>query len=65
MEHDTENLVNDMECGYLTCNSGCDGKDYFWYVDEAKSVAVDMNGNIIDESNSNETLEGILYSVDN
>ena len=63
--HDIEGLDNDTEHDYLTCNSGHNGKDYFWYMDEAKSVAIDMDGNIIDESNSDETLEGILYSEDN
>ena len=60
MGHDVENLDNDTEHDYLTCNSGINGKDYFWYLDESTSVAIDMDGNIIDESNS-ETLEGILY----
>ena len=65
MGHDIEGLDNDTEHDYLTCNSGHNGKDYFWYMDEAKSVAIDMDGNIIDESNFDETLEGILYSEDN
>ena len=60
MGHDIESLNNDIEHDYLTCNSG-NGKDYFWYLDETKSVAIDMDGNIIDESNDDETLEGILY----
>ena len=61
MGHDIESLDNDTEHDYLTCNSGSNGKDYFWYMDESKSVAIDMVGNIIDESNRGETLEGILY----
>lgn len=61
MGHDIDRLDNDVEHDYLTCNEGYDEKDYYWYLDEAKSVAIDMNGNIIDESNSDETLEGILY----
>ena len=61
MGHDIDSLDNDTEHDYLTCNSGHDGKDYFWYLDESKSVAIDMDGNIIDESNNDETLEGILY----
>ena len=60
MGHDMENLDNDTEHDYLTCNAGSNGKDYFWYMDETKSVAIDMDGNIIDESDA-ETLEGILY----
>ena len=59
--HDIESLNNDTKHGYLTCNTGSNGKDYFWYADETKSVAIDMDGNIIDESNDDETLEGILY----
>lgn len=59
--HNIESLNNDMQHDYLTCNSGHDGKDYFWYLDELNSVAIDMNGNIIDESNDDETLDGILY----
>ena len=61
MGHDIESLDNDTEHDYLTCNGGSNGKDYFWYLDEAKSVAIDMDGNVIDESNDDETLEGILY----
>lgn len=61
MGHDIESLDNDTEHDYLTCNTGYNGKDYFWYMDESKSVAIDMVGNIIDESNCGETLEGILY----
>ena len=61
MGHDIESLNNDTKRGYLSCNTGSNGKDYFWYVDEMKSVAIDMDGNIIDESNNDETLEGILY----
>ena len=61
MGHDIESLNNDTEHDYLTYNTGNNGKDYFWYMDETKSVAIDMDGNIIDESNDNETLEGILY----
>ena len=60
MGHDVENLDNDTEHDYLTCNAGSNGKDYYWYLDETKSVAIDMDGSVIDESN-NETLEGILY----
>ena len=60
MGHDVENLDNDTEHDYLTCNAGSNGKYYFWYLDESTSVAIDMDGNIIDESND-ETLEGILY----
>ena len=61
MEHDIESFDNDTEHDYLTCNTGYNNKDYFWYLDEVKSVAIDMDGNIIDESNDDETLEGILY----
>ena len=63
MGHDIESLDNDAEHDYLTCNSGSNGKDYFWYMDEVKSVAIDMDGNIIDESDDEtlEGLEGILY----
>ena len=59
--HDVGSLNNDTKHGYLSCNTGSNGKDYFWYADETKSIAIDMDGNIIDESNDNETLEGILY----
>ena len=61
MGHDIESINNDTKHGYLTCNTGSNGKDYFWYADETKSVTIDMDGNIIDESNDDETLEGILY----
>ena len=60
MGHDMERLDNDIEHDYLTCNTGHNNKDYFWYLDEVESVAIDMDGNIIDES-YDETLEGILY----
>ena len=65
MGHDIESLNNDTKHGYLTCNTGSNGKDYFWYADETKSVAIDMDGNVIDESNDDETLEGILYWENN
>ena len=60
MGYDIDSLDNDTEHDYLTCNTGSNGKDYLWYMDETKSVAIDMDGNIIDESDD-ETLEGILY----
>ena len=65
MGHDIESLNNDVEHNYLTCNTGYDHKDYFWYLDESNSVAIDMDGNIIDESSEDETLSGILYVEDN
>lgn len=55
------NLVDDdIEGGFLTCNDGYNGRCYFWFLDDV-SVAIDMDGSITDESNKNETLNGILY----
>ena len=61
MGYDIKCLDNDIAHDYLTCNTGINGKDYYCYLDEKTSVAIDMDGNIIDESNDDETLEGILY----
>lgn len=63
MGHNIESLNNDMKQDYLTCNNGHDGKDYFWYLDDTKSIAIDMEGNIIDDSNG-DRLEGVLYTKD-
>lgn len=56
-----ESIDNDIENDYLTCNKGFDGKEYFWYLDASRSVAIDMDGNIKDEEHENESLKGILY----
>lgn len=58
---DIENLSQDVEEMTLTCNCSSSGETYFWYADELQSVAIDMYGDIIDESEPEETLEGILY----
>ena len=55
-DHDADLIENDIEYDYLTCNTGRDKKDYFWYLDENNSVAIDMDGNIIDEEKNIEKL---------
>jgi hypothetical protein len=37
-----------IKCGYLTCNTGSDGNDYFWHLDNESGAAIDMEGNIIE-----------------
>lgn len=63
MCHDTDGVENDIKYNYLTCNRGTDGRDYFWYLDESKNVAIDMDGNIYDEAEG-KSLVGILYDED-
>lgn len=60
MCHNVEDVENDIEHDYITCCNGNDGNTYFWYIDENKSVAIDMDGNIIDEED--DSLNGILYN---
>lgn len=62
MGRNAESFEYDIRYSYITCNTDKNGNDYFWYADESNSVAIDMKGNIIDESNSDETLNGILYN---
>lgn len=65
LSRDVSDAEHDADTDILTCNYDSDGNDYFWFLDfyeeNGKSVAIDMNGNIIDESNDSETLEDILY----
>ena len=61
MDYDIESYEDDIKHDHISCNTDFNGNDYFWYLDESKSVAIDMHGNIIDESNPDETLNGILY----
>ena len=45
-----DSIIEDEENSYLTLNVGRDGKDYFWYVDENHSVAINIETKeIIDE----------------
>ena len=50
MDHDPQYIEEDCEHDYLTNNTGRDGRDYLWYLDENKSVAIDiLTGEIIDD----------------
>ena len=42
IEPTLENIKHYEKCEYLTINTGRNGRDYAWYVDEHNSVAVDI-----------------------
>ena len=50
IERDLENVKTDMDCDFLTENTGRDGKDYYWYLDDNRDVAIrEEDGAIIDD----------------
>lgn len=53
---DAGNAQNDMVLGYLTRNTGRDGKEYYWYDDGVLCAVIDMSGNIIDDETTIEEL---------
>lgn len=57
MEVNKETIENDWEHDYLTINTGRDGKDYIWYLDDKKNAAINLsNGEIIDNEQEIEKL---------
>lgn len=50
MGRDFANIQTDMDCDFLTENTGRDGKDYYWYLDDNRDVAIrEEDGAIIDD----------------
>lgn len=47
--HDLGDVENDIEHDYLTENTGRDGKDYLWYLDETTNAIIDVDGNICED----------------
>ena len=41
-EPTVENATRLEACGYLTINTGHNGRDYAWYMDENYNIAVDI-----------------------
>ncbi len=48
--HDLGEVENDIEHDYLTENTGRDGKDYLWYLDETTNAIIDADGNICEDN---------------
>ena len=40
--HDVAGVTDDMKSGYLTLNAARDGFDYYYYMDECNSIAVNV-----------------------
>ena len=55
INRDINALKQDISCNRLTFTLDSDYKEYLWYLDEKKDVAIDMNGKII-ENTENLTL---------
>lgn len=43
----TESLEGDLRYGWLTENRGRDGRNYFWYFDDCKDVAVEIETGVM------------------
>ena len=42
LEATEENIKHYESCDYLSVNTGRDGKEYVWYLDEKNNVAADI-----------------------
>lgn len=40
--HDVAGVTDDMNNGYLTLNTGRDNNNYYYYMDECNSIAVNV-----------------------
>lgn len=47
--HDLDAVEDDIKHDYLTENTGRDGKDYLWYLDETTNAIIDADGNICED----------------
>lgn len=59
-ELDYDTLENDIKHDYLSCNTGRDKQDYYWYVDELHCIAIDLQGSIFDYDNDVKWFEDIF-----
>lgn len=50
--HDVSEAEEDIKHDYLTENTGRDGKDYLWYLDETTNAVIDADGNICEDENA-------------
>ena len=48
--HDTEYIEYDIRHDFLSENTGRDGKEYLWYLDETSNAIIDADGNICEDS---------------
>lgn len=43
IDHDVEQMENDLNCGYLSVNVGRDKQTYVWYFDEiSNNIAINV-----------------------